>query len=167
MPGKYSKLKGKLEPFKVDEGWQQRIDAVKGTLVGLGAPDLARRFKILKDEKKSHEAEVEVINTELEALSQLLVEEMEADLLQKIQLTTGETAYIQDEPYSAVEDRDKVVAYFLKHAKAALTVVWQTLNAMNKERLIQGQAPLPGTKVFMKSSARLRGGSKSEESEAA
>jgi hypothetical protein len=162
--GKWSKLKGIVEPFRQPETWQASIDEVKRTFVGLDSTELARQFKIVRESKRYLEATMKNINTELEAISQLLVEELESSELQKIQLTTGETVYINSEPYASVEDKAKLAAWVKKKKlQDLLTLNWQTLNGLTKGELEAGRVAPSGVKVFLKTSARLRGGASEEE----
>lgn len=165
--GKYSNLKSlKLPKFALDTTFQSKVDESKLSYQSLSTAEMARAFGMFRKEKQQYEDGIKKLNVTLEALSQLLVEQMEADTVQKIQLDTGETCYIQSDPYSNIENRDELIAWLKKHKLASmLTVQWQTMNAVNKERLVNGEAPLPGTKVFLKTAARLRGGNQKEESD--
>lgn len=166
MPGKWSKLKDKLPKFEIDSSWQEKVNEAKEKYVALNVTELTREFARHRTMKKKLEAEVSLQNTELEAISQLGIRELEGSEIQKITLDTGETGYIQDEPYSSVEDKKKLMAW-IKRSKLTdlLTVHWQTLNGMVKERLGEGKPLPPGVKAFMKTSFRLRGGSKDEDGE--
>ena len=162
--GKYDQLKTKLQPFALETEYQQKVDEEKKSHIGLSASDLARAFAMIRSMKRDREEQIKKLNVQLEALSQLLVEHLEADAVQKIQLQTGETCYIQSEPYSGIENRDEAIAWLKKHKLSnMLTIQWQTMNAFNKERLVNGEPPMPGTKVYLKTSARLRGGNNNGE----
>ena len=164
--GKWKGFKGSLERFKPEPEWQARVDGAKSTYTGLDTAGLARAFAHERAQKQHLEAQVKLHNVELEAISQLLVEELEASAIQKVQLDTGETVYLSDEPYAQVEDRAAVLAWAKKkRLEQLLTVQWQTFNAMVKEMLTAGKPVPPGTKVYMKTSARLRGGSRNAEAE--
>lgn len=163
--GKYNGLKKMLPKFELEPDFRAKVDEAKKAFIGCDAPEMARAFAITRREKQGLEAQIKMQNVELEALSQLLVENLEDSEVQKIQLATGETVYLQDEPYATVEDRSKVMAWMRSRKLTAMfTVQWQSFNAMVKDMLVQGKPIPPGTKVFMKTSARLRGGnSQSEE----
>lgn len=164
MAGKYAKLKGKLEKFQVDPSWQEKIDEAKKEYVGLDTAEMAREFGMHRRVKQNLEAQIKLENTHLEALNQLLVGDLDGSELQKITLTTGETGYIQDEPYSSIEDREALMAWTKKKKLLKmLTWHWQTLNGMVKEFLIDGKPLPPGVKCYLKTSFRLRGGAKDEE----
>jgi hypothetical protein len=162
--GKYDKLKGKLPAFQQEASFQQKVDILKSDRSKLEATALVEMFSLARQKKKSFEAEVSEVNIELEALSQLLVENFEASGLAKLQLATGETCYTQTEPYSSVQDQAALLAEIKKQKmQSMLTLAWGTMNALNKERLVAGKPPLPGTQVFLKTSVRLRGGNEPSE----
>lgn len=153
---KYDKLKGKLPAFQLETSFQQKVDEAKSQYQFLEAPELARMFKQEKLNKKNLEEKVSLVNVEIEALSQLLVQNFEENGLQKITLEDGKTCYMQIEPYSSVSDQSILLAEIKKQKmQALLTLAWGTINAINKERLLAGKPPLPGTKVFLKTSIRL------------
>lgn len=164
MASKWAKLRSKLPAFEQPKEWQARVDEIKKVYVGLDTAELAREFSAHRKIKQEHEAVIKDENAELEALSQLLVADLESSETQKMTLTTGETCYISSEPYSTVADKAKLLAY-IKKAKMQdlLSLHFQTMNALNKERLASGKEPLPGTTVFLKTSARVRGGNDGEE----
>jgi hypothetical protein len=164
--GKYDKLKGKLPAFQQEPSFQQKVDEAKSEYLALEPSDLARTFSSVKQRKKSFEDLISIANIELEALSQMLVENFEVTGLSKFQLSTGETCYQQTEPYSSVMDQEALLAWVKKEKmQALLSLAWATMNALNKERLVAGKAPLPGTAVFLKTSVRLRGGSSDSQEE--
>jgi hypothetical protein len=163
MASKWGSLKNKIEPFALEQTYQARVDEVKKTYVGLDTAELAREFAAHRRIKREHEDVIKDENTELEALSQLLVADLESSDIQKVTLATGETTYISSEPYSTVADKVKMLAYLRKaKMQELLSLNFQTMNALNKERLAAGKEPLPGTVVYLKTSARVRGGGETE-----
>lgn len=160
MASKYIALKGKLPAFELEPEFQSKINSAKAIYSRLTPAELANELALQRKNKNYHEEQIKNTNVELEALSQLIVEHLEADDLQKIQLASGITVYTQVEPYSSLTSNEELMAY-LKKAKLTnlLTLHYQTMNALNKERLINGKPVLPGTRCFLKTSARLRGAS--------
>lgn len=162
--GKYNGLKHTLPKFELEPDFRAKVEEAKSSYIGLEAPDLAREFKLQRNGKQLLEANVKNINVHLEALSQLLVENLEGAEIQKIKLASGETVYLSDEPYTCIVDRGVLMDWLRRKKLTQLfTVQWQTLNAMTKDMLIQGKPTPPGTTVYMKTSARLRGGNSQEE----
>lgn len=162
--GKYDAFKSKLPKFQQEPSFQEAVEAVKLQYQALSAAELAKTFSLERRRKKDFEEQLTDLNVGLEALSQLLVENFEAQGLAKLQLASGETAYQQSEPYSSIIDQSALMKWVRKEKlQALLTLQWQTINALNKERLVAGKPPLPGTQVFLKTSVRLRNGTASHE----
>lgn len=163
--GKYDKLKSKLPAFQQEPTFQAKVDEAKSRYQALEATELVRTFNSERHKKKSFEEAIASSNIELEALSQLLIQNFEASGLSKLTLESGLSCYQQMEPYSSIQDLQTILAFIKKQKmQNLLTLQWQTMNALNKERLVEGKPPLPGTQVFLKTSIRLRNGS-SETSE--
>ncbi len=156
--GKWAGFKDKLQPFKQEDSWQQKIDEMKSQFVGCDTAELARALVMARNFKQGHEERVKSYNTEIEALSQLLVDNLESSEIQKVGLATGETVYLQSEPYATVTDKPKVMAWLKKHKMQALfSIHWKSYNSLIKEMLIDGKPVPDGTSVFMKTSARITG----------
>lgn len=146
-----------LPKFQVEPSWQEKIDENKSTFVGLGPAELATEFAKEKERKSALEEKIKVQNTILEALSQLLVDNLEDSDIQALQTKTGESVYLSDEPFSSVQDRALVYAYIKKTKQTnLLTVHHQTLNAINKDLFVSGKQLVPGTTLFIKTRARCR-----------
>jgi hypothetical protein len=159
MASKWSGLKEKLPAFEQEPAWQAKVEEKKKEYIGLDTAELAREFRNARQTKKQYEDCIAVCNMDLEALSQLLINDLESSQMQKVQLATGETVYIQIEPYCSVQDKSAVMEWIKKKKLTAmLSVQWQTLNAFVKEQLVTGKPSPPGVAVFLKTSARLRGG---------
>ena len=156
--------KANLEPFQQPPDYQSKVNESKSSFVGLDAPGLARAFNSARNRKRGHESVIKEINVELEALSQLLVEHLDTATISKLTLDTGETVFTQSEPYCSVEDKILLRAWIENNGlEELLTINFRTLNALTKERLIDGKAAPSGVKVFLKTSARIHGGSNGEE----
>lgn len=164
--GRWAKFKGKFEKFVLNSDkpkWLEKVEEAKASFIGLDKKELARAFTITRREKKKAEAEVSSCSATMEALSQLLVENLEAEEIQKIKLDSGETVYLQDEPYATITDRPSVIEWLKKHKMGALlTVHFKTYNSIIKERIENGEEIPPGTKIFLKTSARVTGGPRIE-----
>ncbi len=106
------------------------------------------------------------MNVEIEALSQLLVDALETQNIQKVELASGAICFLQDTPYPVVKDREAVMAWIKKQKMTSLlSVHYQTLKAMTNERLIAGKPLIPGTEVFLKTQARIRNASNGDSDE--
>jgi len=161
MSGKWSGLRGDLPPAPIDSAWQQEVNIVK-TEILQSIPQTsgkAREYCKLRDEKDRLEAEVKKLNTRLEALSQLMIKEMELEGTDLFRLDTGDTLSIKDEPYSSVADRTAFLAWIHQTGQDdLLSVHYQTMNSIVKSRLQEGGEQPPGIKVFLKQSITRRKG---------
>lgn len=156
--GKWSTLRGKLESFKQPQEWQEKVNEAKAAFIGCDTAELARAFAMTRREKQGLEEQVKKFNTELEALSQLLVDNLEGAEIQKVGLASGECVYLQSEPYATIVDRTKVMGWLKAHKMQSLfTVHWKSFNSLVKELLIDGKAVPPGAEVYLKTSARMTG----------
>jgi len=164
--GKYRHRRGKLPKFENPPAWQEKIGEAKGSYFGLSTTELGREFASFKIQKNTAEAGIKEMNTQMEALSQLIVERLEDGDLEAIELANGIKVGIKDEPYTSIEDQKKFYAWIKKTKQTGLLKInFQTLNAMTKEMIITGKKNPPGTKVFMKTSAKVTGIKNSEEEE--
>jgi hypothetical protein len=166
--GKYTHLRHKLPAFeKSDNGmaaWFSKVDKWKRDFLGVESAENANAARLAAEyaqrdaEKKQLEAQIAQLNIELEALSQLGVESLESDGLQKIDLAAGGYVSISDKPYTSVSDRAKIFAWIKKNKmQDLLTMNYQTLSAINNERLVAGKPLIPGTIVYMKTRLSVRG----------
>ena len=167
--GKYTAFRHKLPAFEksADNGlaaWLAKVDDYKQAFIGsesgenANAARLAAEYAKRDIAKKELEAQIAQLNIELEALSQLGVEALETDGLQKIDLAAGGYVSISDRPYTSVEDRAKIFAWIKKNKmQELLKMNYQTLSAMNNERLVAGKPLIPGTKCYLKTKLTVRG----------
>jgi len=181
MAGKYASLRGKLPAFEESQPFQERVNAAKQFVLAQGelrdtdgivvenlnaanVSRLAALFAQRKAQKDAHEEQIAELNVELEALSQLLVEALEDQQIQKVELASGATCYLQDTPYPVVKDREALLAWIKKQKMASLlTIHYQTLKGIVNERLVGGKTVPPGVEVYLKTQARLRNGTSSSE----
>jgi len=157
--GKYRHLRGKLPVFENPPAWQEKIGQAKTNYLKLNTTELGREFASFKVQKNVAEANIKEMNTQMEALSQLIVERLETGDLESIELANGIKVGIRDEPYTSIDDQKKFYDWIKKTKQTGLLKInFQTLNAMTKEMIITGKKNPPGTKVFMKTSAKVTGG---------
>ncbi len=164
LMGKYTAFRSKLPAFEQPKEWADKVNAWKMEFIGTvngqhaNAAFLARAYADIDLKKKELEERIAQYNIELEAISQLGVEALEENGLQKIDLAAGGYVSIKDTPYTSVEDRAAIFAWIKKNKLTdLLSVNYQTLNGMNNERLVSGKPTIPGTKVFIKTKLTVRG----------
>lgn len=183
--GKYDDLKLPRLPAEHKEGgdaYQERIDLKKAAIEAKTPTELAARYRTVRkgqerdpqaieallDEagiylsKEELEGLVKARNLELAAVEQLLIDAYEAEDLSSLKLADGASVSTQVEPYVVVQDkaalRDWLAASGHKELLDTLVPTWQTLNALLKERLAEGEEPPPGTSAFLKHKIVLRAG---------
>lgn len=183
MANKWAHLKGEIKKFEQEPGWAQEIDEAKRYLRQAKdgckpQPDDEHNWPAccehgleflpmpritlcgeLNDEdlsKKKLEADLHSCNTRREAISQLLLEQLEAEGTNSIRNAFG-TFFIGDEPYSKVIDKQAYLKWIGEQGLSALlSVPYQSTNAQVKARLEEGQPVPPGIEVYIKSSIRRR-----------
>ena len=166
--GKYIALRSKLPAFEQPQEWQDKVNLFKQEFLGTESGEDANAAKLATEyarrdaRKKDLEEQIADLNVELEGLSQLAVEALESDGVEKINLANGGYARIDDRPYTSIEDRAAIFSWIKKNKLTdLLSVNYQTLNGMNNERLVSGKPIIPGTKVFLKTKLSVRGVGKS------
>lgn len=154
--GKWTNLKGTVQKFEQEPSYQQEIDEHKQALVGHTKLQLCEELYDEDLAKKRLEAELHTCNARREALSQLLLERLEADGDSKFVNAFG-TFYVADDPYSKVVDKLSYLAWVREQGlEALLTVPYQSTNVQVKERLEAGEPLPPGVEVYIKSAVRRR-----------
>jgi hypothetical protein len=166
-PGKFSGVLHKLPKLTSSEAPEYQ-DKVESTKIDIrqrfdGATDpirVAQLYRAARAQKEELEQRVYDTNLQLEAITQLLIESQElgADGWglygspdTTLRLANGDSIRVQPEPYTTTEDRDATRDWFIQSGLTRmLSVPWQTLNTYNKERLLEGEAEIPGTKIYIK-----------------
>lgn len=157
--GKWSEFKGKLDQAPVESSWQGKVDATKPEYQELNVGQLGEKYNEFRIAKERLQEELGEVNTHLEALSQLVIDELERLGLSSVKLADGSSINMKDEPYSRVKDQHVFLSWIREQGlDSLLTVNYQTMNAMVKDRLITGDEPPPGIDVFIKTSITRRKG---------
>lgn len=155
--GKWERFRSKLPKFEIPPEWKVKVEKAKETYQALSPTELAREYKMQRELKDQFETAIKGCNTELEALSQLLVENLEGEELQKIQLASGDTVSIASDLYTTVNDKPAFHAWVKRNKlEQLLSMHYKTLNGLMKEMAVNGK-PFPScVGVYFKTSARLR-----------
>lgn len=164
---KWKKLKTSLRQFTLESSYQDKIDVLKERFRKFDpTKQLAEMFKVAKKDKERIKIELENVNADIEAISQLLLEHMQENNLEAIELATGGRISEVVTPYPQVKDE----ALFLKWLKKEqpdehkrLKYPWPSLDRMVRERLDEGETMPPGVDAFYKNTVRLYGGNSGEE----
>jgi len=164
MASKYSKVA--LPAFQQEETFQDKVTAWKRMMFGENPEDanlsmLARELAEQKCAKDMLEEQVSEINIHIEALSQLIVEKMQAESLEKVGLSDGSTCYVSYEVYPSVKDKAALLEWVKKHKMAAsLSLPWQTLRGLCNDLSVAGKPMPEGVECFLKTAARIRSNGK-------
>lgn len=157
--GKWSSHRGDLPAAPVEEKNAAKVNRAADEYRTLDdAAAWMREIASLEEEKDRLEATVSDINVRLEALSRLMLAKLEAlDTSSLKNAVLGRTFYRQDEPYPQVVDKDAVNEWYEQQNMGHVRQVpWPSLKAEIKRQLEEGEAFVPGVKVYLKSSVRSR-----------
>lgn len=93
-------------------------------------------------------------NVELDAVTELMVEQFEVEGITSITLEDGTNVRLQSEPYSQVKDWTKVIKWAKNdpdlQSKVRETVPWQSINGAIKALLLEGVPEPDGIEVYHK-----------------
>jgi len=113
------------------------------------AVQLARVFRDLRTIKSALEQQEKVTNVLLDAYGQLLVDQYEVEGTTSITLTDGGKVRTQYEPHAKVVDKDANRKWAIANGlENSLTLPWQTVNALTKEALLNGDDAPDGVEAI-------------------
>ena len=158
MAGKYTKYRGVLPAFQNEASYQQKVNNEKLNFSKLETTEsLAEQLAKEKRIKDQYEDKLKAINCRVEALSQLLVDRLETDGMERVTLAGGASVGLYDGVYPSVENETIFYSWVDAEGLEDLyTVHYQTLKGMCGELLSDGKEPPPGVKVYLKTQARVR-----------
>ena len=161
MASKYAKVIDRLPRLlNTEPAYQEKVNAVKVELLKelpRHAIALATHYAALRAAKDAVEEQLSDVNLQLEAISQLLVDQYESEGGTSVKLHDGHTVSVQYEPYAQVVDREPFRLWCVANdLEKALTLPWQTTNAITKERLLAGLAEPDGIKAHARTKIVLR-----------
>lgn len=167
-PGKYAGVMHKLTKIVSSEppAYQDRVELKKTELREAVANEekpsvtLAKRYAQLRFALAENKAQQSRLNLELDACVQLLVDQQERGASgwgeygaseNTMRLVSGDALRVAAEPYTIFENKDEIRDHFMSgDLKRLLSPPWVTVNSLNKQRLLNGEPPLPGTKLYIK-----------------
>ena len=152
--GKYATVTPKLPRYQEEDTYQDKVNLKKDeflerlqkhTSAALVQAYVAARDEVLDIKKRLSEA-----NLQLEAISQLLVDQFEDEDVTSIKVS-GATVRVQVEPYASVKDKATFRRWCLAHGlEESMVLPWVTTNLITKERLLAGEPEPEGVEVFQK-----------------
>lgn len=158
-PGKYEKVTANLprvvgNAMQHDAAHREKVDAEKRRIVEEEtryASHLAEIVGKLRQMKDDLEDDIKAVNLKLDAYTELLVDQYEAEGIHSMSLQDGGSVRLQYEPYSSVEDAIKLLEWVKENKlEHKLTLHWKTLDGIVKGALSAGEPEPPGVKVFQK-----------------
>tara|TARA_R110000824_G_scaffold53800_1_gene148603 strand:+ start:6608 stop:7132 length:525 start_codon:yes stop_codon:yes gene_type:complete len=157
--GKYSSITSSLPPLQPDDQtYQEKVEAVKQELTK--NPPHVSFLHVYTDKRAARDEAREKLseaNLELEAISQLLVEQFEAEGIESKRLETGESLGIHPEPYPVVNDPEMFRIWCLEQGLGrSMKLPWQSTSSIVKERLLGGEPEPPGITTYVKNKLTFR-----------
>lgn len=121
------------------------------------ASDLARAYaevRALKERITDWESNTNLL---LEAYKQLLIEQMEAEGVTGLRVEGVGNLSTWQEPYSRVADAAAFRDWFLADPdlRQKATMMWQSIDSLTRQRLLNGEEPPPGIEVYAMQKVRL------------
>jgi len=165
--GKYDKVIDKLQRiWNTEPSQQEKLEAVKAEIIKdireeTGMPPsavrLAREWADLRLVRDGLEKQISDIDAQLDAYAQLMVDQYEAEGVDRISLDTGEAPNVHWEPFARVDDPLKFIAWCEKNGyKSQLTLPWQTRNKIAKDLLLAGEGQPDGLGIYSIPKVKIR-----------
>jgi hypothetical protein len=109
--------------------------------------------RVVMDKVNDWKSSVQLL---LDAYEQLMIQQMEAEGVASLRLEGGASVSTFGEPYGQVVDKEKFRQWCITNGYEGQLQLWpSTMNAITKERLLEGEAPPDGVDVFAKTMVRL------------
>ena len=171
-PGKYAGVIKGLEVLPVEnQSYQDKINKIKAGIVAETvhtAESLAKEYRILRTAKEDLKDQLEIIQEQLTAIEQLVVESHDRDETgwglygagdNTIKLPDGASLSVQLEPTGKVEDKEAFRQWCIANGLETALQLWpSTMNSIVKERLLNGEKEPDGVKAYLQTKLVWRGG---------
>jgi|SRR5690349_13056798 len=156
---KWESYRGKLPQYIDEKFTEDRLEIIfekREQLVDKTNEELLTMFRDKKYEKDALEEKLKDINLELEVF-QMLVPRFETSSVQSSRLNTGELFYLKDEPHVKVTNKEANNIWAIENGLDELRQIpWQTLNALTKERMENGDSTPAGVEIYLKTQVVMR-----------
>lgn len=161
-----------MTKVQAEPDYQSRVNAkkdeIKSNLLDHGqsvtVANLGLKYAEARMEKSRLEQLIKAQNLIIEACQQELVDMMESQDFTTVKIGVGMSISIKDDVYATVKDKPAFMTWIGENEmEDLLSVNYQTMSAMVKNRLIEGE-PLPaGIDTYFKQSIMIRGASNVDE----
>jgi hypothetical protein len=164
--GKYSHLKGSMTRFQEMPEYQTKVNSKKDDIRDMlkagdypvNTRQIGRVYAKARIEKSRLEALVKEQNLIIEATVQMLVEMMEDADFTKVTLGDGVSMSLKDDVYVTVKDKTEFLNWIdQEELTDLLSVNYQTMAALVKNRIIAGEPIPPGVATYFKQGITLYG----------
>ena len=172
--GKYAGVVGHLTKLPPeDANFQARVQREKEeAYAGFSVADLASAYLDLRAEKERIKADESRVNLSIAAVTQLLIDAQEAGVGDwgkygvkdnALRLASGDTIRVHTEPYGKVLDKEAFRQWCIANGYENQLQLWPTrMNAIVKERLLNGEPEPDGTAAYSYSYIKLVGAKEDE-----
>jgi hypothetical protein len=170
-PGKYAAFRSLYPKVPLDatvfDKRREVLDAPSGDgamrVRDLANTDLKDLYVAARKRKDNIQSELSVVQTQIDALETLFHNRMEEDDVTSLPFTDGTTLRTSIEPYASVKDKEALHGWIrATEQEELLTLSWQTLNSITKQRLLEGESVPPGVDVYIKETLFASGLNKSK-----
>lgn len=123
------------------------------------AATAARVWAAMRDVKDVLADNMSLTELTLEAYAQILVDAYEVEGVDNLRLEDGTSVRVQPEPHAQVVDKDAFREWCMKNGlERSLQLMWQTTNALTKERLLNGDTEPDGVQCQVRNKLVLKRG---------
>lgn len=153
-----SEKKKQFAKFQQEASYQSKVDLVKVKLTELNKVQLAESLVQTKEEKDALEEQVYDVNVRLEAMYQLLNEQLDDEGITSFKLPNGRPFWQQADVYVKVEDSSLFYPWLKAQpgGEDFFTVNYQTSASLTKSMIERGEAVPPGLGVYIKHMIKTR-----------
>lgn len=168
--GKYTNVITKLPRLvEPDNAKRDAIDALKQAILSNGPLPtiaIAGQYAELRKQIWDLEDQAKKLKVELEAWSQILISQLEAEGGTLIRLSGGTSVSLNPQPFARVTDPVRFRQWCIDNGHGdELSLPWQTTNGITKERLLEGLPEPDGVEIFADYKLRFAKGKGSGEPE--
>jgi len=162
---KWIGLKGKYDKPPIDQSYKEKQDEYLNTplegglspsqLDDFGVASLYYEVKLAKEAAESVARKYEL---KKDALARLMADRFEEDGKTSTSFVNGGSMRITPDVYPVVKNQQELLAWVkANNMEAVLTLNYQTMASMVKQRLIEGKSLPDGIDVFLKDKLTLTG----------
>ncbi len=150
--GKYDEVNKRLAKFLDDDlDHQARVEEVKQTVNERTPQSLTRAWRDLREKKDVLKEKLSGVQLALTAYEQLVENAYEEAGITFLKFKEGGGVRLEFVPHATVNDREELRLWCVKEElTGSMTLAFGTLNALTKERLLDGKPEPPGVKAFVR-----------------